>query len=191
MSPRVASQRALAASPLGLGLDPQQLLAVVPLVERLRLVEALVALQAHQPAAGGARERLGQLGLADARRALDQDRLAEPLGEEGDQRGGLVGQVADLAEALADLRRPTGARGSGICGDDRYAPCMLATRPARLARPLRGRCSPSDSSVGWYGHGGHDSNWIVAFGIVVILAAIGLLQLAHRHPQRHGRRPAF
>ena len=32
----------------GLGLDPQQLLAVVPLVQRLRLVEALVALQPHQ-----------------------------------------------------------------------------------------------------------------------------------------------
>ena len=31
--------------------------------------------------------------------------------------------------------------------------------------------------IGWYGHGAK-SNWIVAFGIVVILAAIGLLQLA-------------
>jgi membrane protein YdbS with pleckstrin-like domain len=31
--------------------------------------------------------------------------------------------------------------------------------------------------VGWYGHGAKN-NWIVAFGIVVILAAIGLLQLA-------------
>jgi membrane protein YdbS with pleckstrin-like domain len=31
--------------------------------------------------------------------------------------------------------------------------------------------------VGWYGQGAKN-NWIVAFGIVVILAAIGLLQLA-------------
>ena len=31
--------------------------------------------------------------------------------------------------------------------------------------------------VGWYGHGARN-NWIVAFGIVVILTAIGLLQLA-------------
>jgi membrane protein YdbS with pleckstrin-like domain len=31
--------------------------------------------------------------------------------------------------------------------------------------------------VGWYGSGAKN-NWIVAFGIVVILAAIGLLQLA-------------
>ena len=38
----------LPAGALGLGLDPQQLLAVVPLVQRLGLVEALVALQAHE-----------------------------------------------------------------------------------------------------------------------------------------------
>ena len=31
--------------------------------------------------------------------------------------------------------------------------------------------------IGWYGHGAKN-NWIIAFGIVVILAAIGLLQLA-------------
>ncbi len=31
--------------------------------------------------------------------------------------------------------------------------------------------------VGWYGHGAR-SNWLIAFGIVVILAAIGLLQVA-------------
>ena len=35
----------------GLHLDAQELLAVVPLVQRLGLVQALVALQAHQPAA--------------------------------------------------------------------------------------------------------------------------------------------
>jgi len=31
--------------------------------------------------------------------------------------------------------------------------------------------------VGWYGSGAKN-NWIVVFGIIVILAAIGLLQLA-------------
>src|SRR4051794_3234164 len=51
----------------GLGLDAQQLLAVVPLVQRLGLVQALVALQADQRAAEVAAERLGQLGLAHAR----------------------------------------------------------------------------------------------------------------------------
>ncbi|HEY8304744.1 MAG TPA: MoxR family ATPase, partial [Solirubrobacteraceae bacterium] len=49
----------------GLGLDAQQLLAVVPLIQRLGLVEALVTLQADQLALEKARERLGELGLAD------------------------------------------------------------------------------------------------------------------------------
>ena len=31
--------------------------------------------------------------------------------------------------------------------------------------------------IGWYGHGA-TNHWIIAFGIVVILASIGLLQLA-------------
>jgi membrane protein YdbS with pleckstrin-like domain len=40
--------------------------------------------------------------------------------------------------------------------------------------------------VGWYGNGAKN-NWLIAFGIVLILAAIGLLQLAiHTH---NGRAP--
>jgi membrane protein YdbS with pleckstrin-like domain len=40
--------------------------------------------------------------------------------------------------------------------------------------------------VGWYGNGAKN-NWVIAFGIVLILAAIGLLQLAiHTH---NGRAP--
>ncbi len=40
--------------------------------------------------------------------------------------------------------------------------------------------------VGWYGHGAK-SNWLIAFGIALILASIGLLQLAiHTH---NGRAP--
>ena len=52
------------AGPIGLGLDPQQLLAVVPLVQRLGLVETLVALQAHERPLEEPRQRLGELGLA-------------------------------------------------------------------------------------------------------------------------------
>ena len=37
---------------LALGLDAQQLLLVVPLVESLGLIEALVALKADQPGTG-------------------------------------------------------------------------------------------------------------------------------------------
>jgi hypothetical protein len=31
--------------------------------------------------------------------------------------------------------------------------------------------------IGWYGHGAKN-NWIIAFAIILILASIGLLQLA-------------
>ena len=45
------------------GLDTQQLLAVVPLVEGLGLVQPLVALEADEPGAGQLGHRLGQLVL--------------------------------------------------------------------------------------------------------------------------------
>ena len=78
---------------VAVGLDAQQLLLVVPLVERLALVETLVALQADQPGAGQLGDRLGELGLAGAGRALDEHRLAEPIGEEGDAGDAIVGEV--------------------------------------------------------------------------------------------------
>ena len=93
----------LPAGALGLGLDAQQLLAVVPLVERLGLVEPLVALQAHERAVEVLRERLGQLGLAHPGRPLDQDRLAQLGGQVGDERGRLAGQVPGAPQARADV----------------------------------------------------------------------------------------
>src|SRR5206468_3588757 len=77
----------------------QELLAVVPLVQRLGFVEPLVALEPDQLAAGRARQRLGELRLPDARRPLHQHRLAELPGEERDKRRGLPGEVAGLREA--------------------------------------------------------------------------------------------
>ena len=101
-----------------LGLDAQQLLAVVPLVQRLRLVEALVALQAHELAPEVRRERLRQLGLADAGGTLDEHRLAELRRQVGDERGRLARQVADRAQARRDVlhRGRCGHRGVGSLG---------------------------------------------------------------------------
>jgi hypothetical protein len=93
----------LPAGALGLGLDAQQLLAVVPLVQRLGLVEALVALQAHERALERARQRLGQLGLADTGRSLDEHGLAELGREERDERDGRAREVADGAESAVDV----------------------------------------------------------------------------------------
>jgi len=75
MQVRCVGDRLADLLPKDLGVE--QLLAVIPLVEGLRLVLALVALQPQQPAPG----RLGQgerkLGLADAGRPLQQHRLAQ------------------------------------------------------------------------------------------------------------------
>src|SRR4051794_17217939 len=97
-----------------LGLDAQQLLAVVPLVERLGLVEALVALQAHEGPVEVAAHRLGELGLADTGGALDEDRLAEARGEEGDERGRLARQVPGARQAGADVLGGGGQRGGHV-----------------------------------------------------------------------------
>ena len=89
--------------PLGQGPDVQHLAGVVPLVQRLVGVDALVALQPDQLAAEDGGEHLGDLGLAHPDLALEQDR---PLQAERDeQRGGqaAVGQVPALAQDLGEL----------------------------------------------------------------------------------------
>jgi hypothetical protein len=85
------------------GLDSQQLLAVVPLVQRLGLVEALVALEPDQGPIEVAGERLRQLRLADTGGSLDQHRLAELRREERHQRGRFARQIAGPLEAGGDV----------------------------------------------------------------------------------------
>jgi len=57
--------------------DAQQLARVVPFVERLGRVDPVVALQANQRRVEDRRQRLGGLGLADARLPLEQQRLRQ------------------------------------------------------------------------------------------------------------------
>ena len=83
-------------------LGVEQLLAVLPLVEGTRFVQPAVALEADQRPRQGTGRGLGQLGLADARRSLDQDRLLHPVREERDRR-----DVA-VADIVVDGERPDG-----------------------------------------------------------------------------------
>ena len=94
MSDSTVSQ---SVSCVAVGLDAQQLLLVVPLVEGLGLVEALVALQPDEARAGGGGDGLGELGLADTGRAFHQHRLLEPVGEVDDAGDRRVGEVVDAA----------------------------------------------------------------------------------------------
>ncbi len=84
-------------------LGVEELLRVLPLVERLGLVEPLVTLQSDQLASGRGGDDLRQLGLAHAGGTFDQDRLLELLGEEHHGGDLLVADVALLAEALLDV----------------------------------------------------------------------------------------
>ena len=51
--------------------------------------------------AGHLGHALGQLGLARAGRPLDQDRLAQPVGQEHHPGDAVVGQVRDVLQLLA------------------------------------------------------------------------------------------
>ncbi len=134
--PRLTALGALA----GLRLDAKQLLAVVPLVQRLRLVEALVALQADHLAPRGTRQGLRELGLPHPCRSLDQHGLAEPLREVGDERGGLVGQVADLAQrALHGADRGRCVSRCHRADDNERLDCVRPTRSSRRHSGARGR----------------------------------------------------
>ena len=102
------------------GADPQQLPRVVPLIERLRGIDPLVALQANQLRAQRFGQRLGRLGLADPRLALEQEGLGQAQGEEERRRQARVGQVIDRIEPPPE-RRDVGHRrghrrfGTGMC----------------------------------------------------------------------------
>ena len=84
-------------------LDGEQLALVVPLVERGVLVETLVALQPDQLGRVDRGERLGDLGLADAGLALEQQRPLEEIHQPQRGRQIAVGDVADLGKALGDV----------------------------------------------------------------------------------------
>src|SRR5690606_750186 len=92
-----AADEVLAREQLVLGVagaDGEELARVVPVVEGVVDVDALVALQADEAGAGRGGERLRDLGLADARLALEQQRLLEAGGEEDGRRQPAVGEIA-------------------------------------------------------------------------------------------------
>ena len=74
--------------------DGQQLTRVIPLVQCLCRGQALIALQPDQRGVQDSGQRLGGLGLADARLALEQDRLTHPGSQKQRCAERLVGQVA-------------------------------------------------------------------------------------------------
>ncbi len=85
------------------GADRQQLPRVVPVVERVVEVDALVALEADQPRPLGLSKRLPDLGLPDAGLALEQERLLQGLREEDRRCEATIGQVTLGGERLQNF----------------------------------------------------------------------------------------
>ncbi len=85
------------------GAQVEDLSREVPVVERLRGVDALVALQPDQRQVERRGERLGECGLAGAGLALDQQRPLHPQGQEGDGRELVVGEIARCAEPPGEV----------------------------------------------------------------------------------------
>src|SRR5215203_1787070 len=95
------------------GADVEELARVVPLVDSLVDVYALVALQADERRLEDAGENLGDLGFADTRLAFEEQRPSELEGEE--DRGGqpFVRQVIMLAQPHSQLPEMRNAGGQG------------------------------------------------------------------------------
>jgi hypothetical protein len=83
--------------------EVEELPGVVPLVDGLGGVDALVALEAEEVAARPPGEDLGHLGLADAGLPLEEQRPAQAQGQEDGRGEALVRQVVVTGEGLADL----------------------------------------------------------------------------------------
>jgi hypothetical protein len=81
----------------------QQLARIVPVVQRVVDVDALVALQPDERRAGRRGECLGELGLPDAGLAFEQQRAAQLQSEVDDGPKTLVDEVALLCERAEQL----------------------------------------------------------------------------------------
>ena len=81
----------------------EQLLAVLPFIERLGLIEALVALQAHKGQAEQRRRGFRELRLAHAGWALDKHRFAQARREKDGGGDRIAADVAEAGEAVADV----------------------------------------------------------------------------------------
>src|SRR5437899_8869203 len=86
-----------------LELDVQELLLIVPLIKRRRGVEPFVALEPNQVRPQHPRHDLGDLGLPDARRPLDEERLLEAHREVHGRRDRCVRHVVGRLHQLLNL----------------------------------------------------------------------------------------
>src|SRR5829696_4903850 len=117
------------------GADVEELARVVPLVDSLVDVYALVALQADERRLEDAGENLGDLGFADTRLAFEEQRPSELEGEKDRSGQPFVRQVIALAQPhsqLPEMRNAGGQSPPASVGSFRQRPRASST--ARLLR---------------------------------------------------------
>jgi hypothetical protein len=85
-------------------LDVQQLLRVIPFVQRRAGVEALVALQAYQLGVENSGEHLGDFSFPNARRIFDEERFVQGHREVGRGGGRAIRDVALCRHRLLQAR---------------------------------------------------------------------------------------
>src|SRR5436309_787725 len=83
--------------------DVEKLAGIVPLVDGMRQVDALVALEADQPRAKDLGHDLGRLRLANPGLAFYEERLLQLEGEKDGRRERAVADVLALAQASLDV----------------------------------------------------------------------------------------
>src|ERR687898_2294669 len=131
------------------GADVEELARVIPFVDGLVDVYALVALQADERGLQDAGENFGDLGLADPRLAFEEQRPSELEGEE--DRGGqpFVRQIIVLAQPYSQLPEMRNAGGQGPpASAGRKVQRPRASSTARLLRTrARGRLYSSEAAM--------------------------------------------
>ena len=129
----------IAAGAFALTAQRQHLAGKIPFVERGGSVDALVALQAQQRSAEHAGNRLGGFGLADTRRAFEQQRLAQREREIGGGRKLIVRQIIGGAQSLFELARTADAD-NGMAHRHEVltagAPAVCRRAPSMRAEPF-------------------------------------------------------
>jgi putative transposase len=121
----------LAAQALvAVGLNAQELLLVVPLVERLRLIQAFVTLQADELGVQRLGQHLADLGLAGPGGALYQQRALQRQRQEEDRLDRVGGEVACPLQPRTDR----------FARDLHVRSCAPRRKPVKMTR--RSRANP-------------------------------------------------
>ena len=132
--------------------DLQHLARVVPLVDRRVDVETFVALQPDQPGAEARRQDLGELGLADAGLALEEERPAELQREEDGRGERPVRDVVTAPKVVLDRLDGAGAGRARVAGLEvggiGHRRNLHAQRACRSVPALARSLDPSRSAPG-------------------------------------------